>query len=132
MHGDVRSGAGFDGLAVGAGIVWGLMIVVLGGLAQGIASGLGFSPSAGTELVMTLLWHGIGAFVGGFLAARRAGGMGWLHGALSGAALVLSIAAVMGVREALPELAALLKFAGLGTGAGVLGGMLGVGSAAPR
>jgi putative membrane protein (TIGR04086 family) len=129
MNGDSRIGAGVDFLAVGAGIVWGLLIIVMGGLAQGIASGLGFSPTAATELLMTLLWHALGAFVGGYLAGRRAGGLGWLHGALSGAALVLAIAAVMGVREALPELAALLKFAGIGTGAGVLGGIFGVNAA---
>jgi len=124
---DAKTG-GFDLRAVGAGVLWGLVIMLVGALMQGLAGYA--SPLTGrTEDVLTLVWQALGPLVGGFVAARRAAGSGWLHGAVAGLALVLSVASVMGVASALPTLAVLLKMAGIGIGVGALGGVAGVNSA---
>lgn len=125
MKGETDRPMAFDPGAVVAGMVWGLVLMLFGGIAQGLF-GFGRPLSAGAENVLTWVWQVAGPLLAGFLAARRAAGSGWLHGAVSGAAVVLSLAAVMGVHSALPTLAALLKLAGIGTGAGALGGIAGV------
>ncbi|HYG57362.1 MAG TPA: TIGR04086 family membrane protein [Symbiobacteriaceae bacterium] len=111
--------------AVGVGIIWGLGLLLGGALLQGIIAS-GSAMGEGTEAVLRWVLHGASALLGGFLAARRAAGTGWLHGALAGVALMLSIAAVMGSHSALPLLARLLVAAGVGTGVGALGGVVGV------
>ena len=123
---DGRTG-GFDIRAVGTGVLWGLGVMALGALLHGL---VGYaSPLSGrTEDVLTLAVQVTGPLLGGFLAARRAAGSGWLHGALAGLTLVLAIAAVMGIGSALPTLAVVLKIAGIGTGVGALGGIVGVNS----
>lgn len=117
----------FDFRAVGAGMLWGLGLMLLGAVVQGI---VGYStPLSGkVENWLAMAWQAVGPMVGGFMAARRAQGSGWLHGMLAGIAVVLSVAAAMGVHTALPTLAAVLKLVGIGGGAGALGGIAGVNS----
>lgn len=125
MHDDSSGGSAIDLRAVGAGVLWGLVLMVVGAIAQ-LFMGMNSPLSPEMTEWLALLWQVAGGLLGGFLAARRAASSGWLHGAMAGMALVLSIAAIMGVRAALPTLAALLKMAGIGTGAGLVGGILGV------
>lgn len=115
MNNETSTAPMFDFRAVGTGVLLGLGILMLGGIIQTMAS-----------FNLPIVWQVAGSLLGGFLAARRAAGSGWLHGALAGAALMLSVAAVMGVHTALPLLADLLKLAGIGTGLGALGGIAGV------
>jgi putative membrane protein (TIGR04086 family) len=127
MNGDSNPSVGVDLRAVGSGMVWGLGLMVLGSLSQGV---LDFVSPLGpdTGAVMEMVWPAAGALTGGFLAARRAAGTGWLHGVLAGAGLVLCLGTIMGVASGLPTLAWLLKVGGISAGAGVLGGVLGVNS----
>jgi putative membrane protein (TIGR04086 family) len=128
MNGGTNTGTGVDLRAVGTGMVWGLGLMVAGALLQGVVAFVKPLEPA-TLMVMEWVWPAVASLVGGFLAARRADGAGWLHGALSGAALVLSLGAIIGVASALPTLAWLLKMGGVGAGAGVVGGILGVNTA---
>jgi putative membrane protein (TIGR04086 family) len=125
MNGDSSAPSGLDFRAVGIGMIWGLLLMLAGAVIQTVAATA--SPlSEVTVGVLKFVWQGLGALVGGYMAARRAGSSGWLHGALSGAALVMALAAVMGF-DSLPTLAYVLKSAGIGAGAGILGGVVGVG-----
>jgi len=118
-------GPSVDLRAIGVGMLWGLGLLLMAALGQGVVTFR--SPVAvGTELILSIIWQLAAALLSGYFAARRASGAGWLHGALSGVALILAIAAVMGVHTALPTLAAALKMAGIGTGAGALGGVVGI------
>lgn len=119
---------GFQPGAVGVGMLWGLGLMLLGVVVQGVVN-MGTPLSEGVLRLMDTLWPAVGAAVGGYLAGRRAAGVGWLHGLLAGIALVLSLAAVMGISSALPTLAWALKVGGVSAGAGMLGGVLGVNSA---
>lgn len=124
----MKGSAEYPGLRPGAiavGVLWGLGLMLFGLVMQGVVA-MGTPLSEGVLQLMTTVWPGIGALVGGFLAGRRAQGVGWLHGMLAGIALVLSIAAVAGVTTALPTLAWILQVGGVATGAGLLGGILGV------
>jgi putative membrane protein (TIGR04086 family) len=125
MNGESGAAPVLDVRAVGVGVLWGIGILLLGSVLHGL---IGFSSplSAGAEMLLPLFWNALAGLFGGFQAARRAAGSGWLHGALAGVCLVLSMAAVMGVTSALPTMAAVLKFAGIGAGAGILGGIAGV------
>lgn len=125
MNGDSGASLAFDMRAVGSGALWGVVAMLLGSVLQGV---LGFrSPlTPGTEAIMSLVWQALGALLGGFLAARRAPGSGWLHGAAAGLTLVLALTAVNGVATALPPLGALAKAGGLSMGVGALGGVAGV------
>ncbi|MFZ5824437.1 MAG: TIGR04086 family membrane protein [Bacillota bacterium] len=125
MNSETGSGGSFDLSAVGAGVLWGLMLMLLGALVQGVmAYRAPLSPSA--ELGWTYAWQGMGALLAGFLSGRRALGSGWLHGAAAGMGLALAAAGVMGVLTALPGLLAMLKALGLGAGLGALAGIVGV------
>jgi len=123
-----RESNGTSGLnlgAVGVGMIWGLGLMILSVLVQALVSSM--APlSASTIDLLSLAYRGLGALVGGYMAARRAASVGWLHGAAAGVALVLSIFAVMGVGVALPTLADFLKMTGVGTVLGTLGGVVGV------
>lgn len=128
MNSRTGTGPAFRPGAVGAGMLWGLAVLLVGALINSVGSSLGAIPPALAETVMPLVWQGVGALVGGYVAGKRAASIGWLHGALAGMAFVLSLAAIMGVGFALPALADLLKVAGVGLGAATVGGMLGVGA----
>lgn len=119
---------GFDVRAVGMGVIWGLGILILGSIVQGIV-GYSTAMSPQTVEIMNWVWQAAAGLLGGFSSARRAAGAGWLHGAVAGIALVLSVAAIMGVSSALPTLATVLKMAGIGTAAGMAGGIAGVNTA---
>ncbi len=126
MNGEPNATAsGIDLGAIGSGVLWGLGILILGAITQAVM-GMSTPLSPAMESVMPQIWQGVGALLGGYLAGRRAAGNGLLHGAVSGIALILSVAAIMGVHTALPALAAVLKMAGIGAGAGALGGIFGV------
>jgi putative membrane protein (TIGR04086 family) len=131
----VQDGAGsgrtIDLAAVGVGMIWGLVVLLAGTLTQGVY-GYARPLSPETEATMAFVWHVMAGLAGGFSSARRAAGSGWMHGALAGMALVLSLAAVAGVATALPTLATLLQLAGIGTGAGAVGGIIGVNVAGRR
>lgn len=127
----MRGGTGFTpGLnmrAVGMGMIWGLALMVGTSILQAIFAAV--SPlSEGTVEVLALAYRGLAALVGGYVAARRATSWGWVHGAMAGTALVLSLFAVMGVGWALPTLADFLKVMGVGTLLGSLGGVVGINS----
>ncbi|HEY3368483.1 MAG TPA: TIGR04086 family membrane protein [Symbiobacteriaceae bacterium] len=125
MNGESGAAPAFDLKAVGMGIIWGLVVLIVGSVVQGV---VGFSTPLSPQAVQTLglAWQAAAGLLGGFGAARRASGSGWLHGAVAGMALVLAVAAVMGVSSALPTLAVVLKMAGIGTAAGMMGGIAGV------
>ncbi|MGE5676341.1 MAG: TIGR04086 family membrane protein [Mycobacterium leprae] len=125
MNGTNGESRKFDLMAVGMGVIWGLVVLIGGALVQTVI-GLSSPLSTQTIEILTLVWQILAGLLGGMTAARRADTAGWLHGAVSGAALVLSIAAVMGVAQALPTLAVLLKMAGIGVVAGTVGGIAGV------
>ncbi|HYF78077.1 MAG TPA: TIGR04086 family membrane protein [Symbiobacteriaceae bacterium] len=127
----MNSGTGFTpGLnmrAVGIGMIWGLVLMLGTSLLQTVFSAI--SPmSEGTLGLLALAYRGLAALVGGYVAARRASSWGWVHGAMAGTALVLSLFAVMGVGWALPTLADFLKVMGVGTLMGSLGGVVGINS----
>jgi putative membrane protein (TIGR04086 family) len=119
------SSSAVDLRAVGMGALWGLAMVGLGAMVQSMATG-GTTLSPFMDQAMRYGLQALGGLVGGFMAARRAEGTGWLHGALAGMALILSIGAIMGITTSLPTLAALLKMGGIGAGAGILGGIAGI------
>lgn len=125
MNGESGAAPAFDLRAVGTGVLWGVGLMALGAAAQGIYA-YGSPLSSGAEALAGPVWRTAGAFLGGFMAARRAAGSGWLHGALAGLGMLLPVSLVMGVIEALPGMMAALKVAGLGTAAGIVGGVLGV------
>lgn len=114
--------------AVGVGMIWGLVMMLVSLVIQIIVSSM--SPlSAPALLTLGRVYQGLGALVGGYAAARRAASAGWLHGAIAGAALVLSLSAVAGLPSSLEVLADFLKLMGIGTLLGSLGGVVGVNSA---
>lgn len=118
-------GSSFDLRSVGRGTLWGLGAMLLGALIQGLVAHS--SPlTEQSEAILGMVWQATGALLAGFLAARRAPGSGWLHGATSGLLLVAVLVTINGIATALPAAAALLKAAGLGAGAGALGGVAGV------
>lgn len=118
---------GFDLRAVGGGILWGLGVVLAGGVIQGVAGfSTALSPVAEARLAVGL--QAAGCLVGGFAAARKASGSGWLHGASAGLGLVLVVAGLMGVASAFPSMAVLARAAALGTAVGALSGIAGVNS----
>lgn len=125
MNGEAAGGASLNVRAVGAGALWGLALMLMGAIAQGLfAHG---TPLSGTlEVVLPMAWRVLGAALAGFLAARRAEGAGWLHGLLAGMLLALALGVVTGVIMELPAIAVLAKWAGLGAGAGLVGGVAGV------
>lgn len=125
MRSDSGAAPALDLRAVGIGVIWALVVLVLGAFVQALV-GLRSPLSESGMQVMTLGWQVLAGLFGGIQAARRAAGSGWLHGALAGAALVLVVAAIMGISSALPGLAALLKMAGIGIGSGAVGGIAGV------
>lgn len=123
MKEESGGGPSLDLSAVGSGVLWGLILMLTGALIQGVMAYR--SPLApGAETFWTYGWQGMGSLLAGFMAGRRAGGSGWMHGGLAGAGLALSIALVMGVLTDLPAMGALLK--GLGGAAG-LGSVAGIG-----
>lgn len=125
MHGEDDAGSGFDLSAVGSGVLWGMMLMLVGALLQGIMAYR--SPlSPGAEAFWNYGWQGMGALLSGFMAGRRAGGSGWLHGSIAGAGMALAVAGVMGVLTDLPAMAGLLKGLGGGAGLGALAGIAGV------
>lgn len=125
MHGEMGTGRGVNLRAVGVGMIWGLGLMVLSVLVQSVVSML--SPlSQGTLDLLKLVYNGLGALVGGYVAARRAAGAGWMHGAMAGTALVLSLVAVMGIADSLPLLKDFLIVMGVGSFLGTLGGVVGV------
>lgn len=131
MNGESNTSSGVDLGAVATGMAWGLGLMVLGTLSQGAWAFVKPMDPA-TVTAMKWVWPAVGSALGGFLAARRAAGTGWLHGALAGAALVLAIGTILGVANGLPTLAWLLKMGGVGAGAGMLGGVLGVNTGSAR
>lgn len=122
-------GASFDFSAVGSGVLWGLILILVGGLVQGVTS-YRTPLSPGVEAVWALGWQAMGGILAGFLAGRRARGGGWLHGGLAGMGTALAVAGIMGVLTELPAMAALLKGLGGGAGLGALAGIAGVNSGA--
>ncbi|HWI66677.1 MAG TPA: TIGR04086 family membrane protein [Symbiobacteriaceae bacterium] len=125
MHGESNATRGVNLRAVGVGMIWGLGMMVLSLLMQSVVSAL--SPmSEATVGILALAYKGLGALFGGYIAAKRAAGAGWLHGAIAGTALMLSLLAVMGVAGPLPLLADFLKVVGVGSLLGTLGGVVGV------
>ncbi|MDB4896999.1 MAG: hypothetical protein JWN15_3261 [Firmicutes bacterium] len=122
MNGESGAAPALDLRAVGVGVLWGIGTLLLGAVVQGI---IGHNSQVG-EAVLPLMWQALATLLGGFQAARRATGSGWLHGAISGIVLVLCLAAGMGIASALPSMAILMKMAGIGAGAGILGGIAGV------
>ena len=128
MNGGSGNTSGFNMRAVGVGMIWGLGMMLLSLLIQMIVSSM--APlSAPVLLTLGRVYQGLGALVGGYAAARRAASAGWLHGAISGAALVLSLSAVAGIPFSLVLLADFLKMMGIGTLLGSLGGVVGVNAA---
>lgn len=122
MNGESGAAPALDLRAVGVGVLWGIGTLLLGSVVQGI---IGYNTQV-AEAVLPLMWQALATILGGFQAARRATGSGWLHGATSGLALVLCLAGGMGIASSLPSMALLLKMAGIGAGAGILGGIAGV------
>lgn len=125
MNGETGTGSSFDLSAVGSGVLRGLILMLAGAMVQGILS-YRAALSPGAEQMWVYTWQGLGCLLAGFLAGRRAGGAGWLHGSMSGIGLALAAAGVMGVLTALPGMAALMKGMVAGGGLGVLGGIVGV------
>lgn len=125
MHGDSNLPRGLDLRAVGMGMIWGLVLMLIAVLAGTVVGSV--APSWQGSQTVTLVCQALGAFVGGFVAARRGQAVGWLHGAVAGALLALSLFGVMGIgMDDFPGLAAFLKVMGGGTALGMLGGVLGV------
>ena len=111
--------------AVGRGTLWGLAGMLVGSVIQGIYGHS--SPMAlATEQILTMVWQAAAGLLGGFLAARRAPGAGWLHGAAAGLGIVALLTLFNGIAYSLPDAMVLLKAAGLTAGAGLLGGIAGV------
>lgn len=127
MNRDSVAAPAFDLRAVGTGVLWGVGMMTVGAIGQGVYA-FGTPLSGGAEAWAGPVWRTAGALLGGFMAARRAAGSGWLHGALAGLGMLVPVSLLMGVIESLPGLMAALKMAGLGTVAGVIGGVLGVNS----
>jgi putative membrane protein (TIGR04086 family) len=131
MNGERNAGPSFDLSAVGAGVLWGLMMMLTGSMLQGVLAYR--SPlSPGAETVWTYIWQGLGALLAGYMAGRKAGGSGWLHGGMAGAGLAIVAAVVMGVLTAMPGMAGLMKALGGGAALGALAGILGVNLASGR
>lgn len=127
MKSGARFTPGLNMRAVGIGMIWGLALMVGTAILQAVFSAI--SPlSEGTVSLLALAYRGLAALVGGYVAARRASSWGWVHGAMAGTALVLSLFAVMGVGWALPTLADFLKMMGVGSLLGSLGGVVGINS----
>jgi putative membrane protein (TIGR04086 family) len=116
---------GISPAAVGRGLLWGLAALVGGGVALGLV-GYRTPLDPATEEWLRWGWHSAAALLGGFSAGRRATGSGWMHGALSGAVLVLAVAAIMGIASGFPPAGALLRLLGVAMVAGALGGIAGV------
>lgn len=118
-------GPSLDLSAVGSGVLWGLILMLLGAVIQGIMAYR--SPlSSGAELFWTIGWQALGGLCAGFMAGRRAGGAGWLHGGLAGVGMALAVAGVMGVLTELPSMGALLRGLGAGISLGAFAGIIGV------
>jgi len=127
MNGDTSSDHGFNLREILIGTGWGLGILMLSGVIQGIVSH-GSPISTGLELVLAIIWQGMASLLAGFVAGRRAHVTGWLHGGLSGLFVILAVTTTMGVFTALPTLTALMKMSGIGLVLGAVGGAVGVGS----
>lgn len=125
MNNETGASPGFDFRAVGSGALWGWVVMLIGALLQGLY-GYRSPLSAGAEEMMAIIWQALGALISGFLAARRAQGTGWLHGALAGLSMLLGLTLVNGVVAGMPGLAVLAKAAGISAGAGTMGGIAGV------
>ncbi len=124
MNEEATSGSGTLS-AIGSGVLCGLLIMLIGAVIQGIWAYRSPLP-VGSEQTAMMLWQGLGALVAGFLSGRRAAGAGWLHGGLTGLAMIMAATALMGILTDLPELAAFGKAVGGGTALGALGGIAGV------
>jgi putative membrane protein (TIGR04086 family) len=125
MNSETGSAPAFDLRAVGIGLIWGIGVMMVSATIQAMV--VFSSPlSTAMEGIMAMVWQALGAATGGLVAAKRAAGTGWLHGAITGMLLVLLVAALMGVVTALPAAAPLLKMLVISTIAGLLGGVLGV------
>lgn len=125
MRGESGLESSFDLGAVGSGILWGLMLMLVGSLVQGVYDyGSPLSPAAGSS--WTYAVQGLGGLLAGFRAGRRARGAGLLHGGIAGAGLALIAALMMGVLTELPAMGALFKSMGLGLGLGAVAGITAV------
>lgn len=125
MRGSAGTEATLDLSAVGSGVLWGLILLLVGALALGVYD-YRLPPSPDSEAMRSLLMQGISAAVAGFYAGRRARRGGVLNGALAGLGLVLSAAMVMGVLTELPGMVGLSKALAVGLPSGAIFGIAAV------
>lgn len=125
MRGEEGTGPAVDLSAIGSGVLWGLLLMLVSAVLLGIWD-FRTAPSPETEAGRTLILQVVAAALSGFRAARQAGRAGVLHGLLAGLGLIAAAVVVVGVLTDLPTLVSLLKGLAAGGGAGALAGIAAV------
>jgi len=125
MWGEEETGPAVDLSAIGSGVLWGLLLMLVSAMLLGVWD-FRAAPSPETEAGRTIVLQVVAAALSGFRAAWLAGRAGILHGLLAGLGLIASAVVVIGVLTDLPTMVSLLKGFIAGGGAGALAGVAAV------
>ncbi|MEW8977512.1 MAG: TIGR04086 family membrane protein [Symbiobacterium sp.] len=122
MRGAGGNGPAVDLAALSAGVVWGLLLLVVSALLLGVLD-FRFPPSPEAEAGRTLVVQGVAAALAGLRAARAAGRGGFLHGLLAGVAVMAAAIVLVGIFRDLPRLVGIVRGLLIGAGAGAVAGV---------
>lgn len=125
MRGADGTGPAVDLTALAAGVLWGLLLLVVSALVLG-ALDFRFPPEPQAEAGRTLVVQGVAAAVAGLRAAWVAGRGGFLHGLLAGIALIAAAIVLIGIFRDLPGVVGTARGLLLGAGAGAVAGIAAV------
>lgn len=125
MRGADGTGPAVDLTALAAGVLWGLLLLVVSALVLGVLD-FRFPPAPQAEAGRTLVVQGVAAGLAGLRAAWVAGRGGFLHGLLAGIALIAAAIVLVGIFRDLPGIAGAVRGLLLGAGAGALAGVAAV------
>lgn|GEM_PF-4925890 len=122
MRGADGTGPAVDLTALAAGVLWGLLLLVVSALVLGVLD-FRFPPAPEAEAGRTLVVQGVAAAIAGLRAAWVAGRGGFLHGLLAGIALMAAAIVLVGIFRDLPGLMGTARGLILGAGAGAVAGV---------
>lgn len=125
MRGAEGTGPAVDFPAIGSGVLWGLLLMLVSAVLLGIYD-YRAAPSPEVETGRTLVLQVVAAALSGFRAARLAGRSGVLHGLLAGLGVIAAAVVITGILTDLTSLGGLLRAFVAGGGAGALAGVVAV------